>query len=124
MSASGRCVWEKSGRAYLVFEIALCDFDAVLRNETLEKLEVGWYFGQMLEAVHQIHERRVAHMDLKPGNFLFFPGDPHAQVKLGDFGLARQLAPDRDYFSTEGALGTVAFMAPEVIYQVSVLGGY
>ena len=44
------------------------------------------YATQMLAAVAHAHARRIIHCDLKPENFILFPGD---RVRLADFGISR-----------------------------------
>lgn len=46
--------------------------------------------GQMLQAVHVIHEEKIVHSDLKPANFVLVRG----QLKLIDFGIANAIAND------------------------------
>lgn len=43
---------------------------------------------QMAEALHHLHERGIAHLDLKPDNIYVLNGE----YKLGDFGRAAQLS--------------------------------
>eukprot|EP00756_Hemistasia_phaeocysticola_P006300 Hpha_TRINITY_DN13766_c0_g2::TRINITY_DN13766_c0_g2_i1::g.142698::m.142698/K08857/NEK1_4_5; NIMA (never in mitosis gene a)-related kinase 1/4/5 len=62
------------------------------------------YTGQLLSAVAYLHERRVLHRDIKPEN-CFLSGD---NLKLGDFGLARETELART------GCGTPYYMAPEV----------
>ncbi len=45
-----------------------------------------------------IHQQRVVHRDLKPGNLLFNSRD---SLYLADFGLAREFS---DYLFTDGSL--------------------
>lgn len=44
---------------------------------------------QMVQAVEHVHARRVLHRDLKPANVFVAPP---RRLKLGDFGIARQLS--------------------------------
>jgi serine/threonine protein kinase len=62
--------------------------------------------AQVLQALAYLHRRGILHRDLKPGNMLVTPLD---QVKLLDFGLADALV------HANGAVGTLAYMAPEVL---------
>jgi serine/threonine protein kinase len=73
------------------------------------------------------HERGISHRDLKPSNVMLVPegskhgftleGETQVQVKLMDFGLARQLEDDDDpELEAKGRiLGTAKYVAPELI---------
>lgn len=64
----------------------------------------------MTEAVVYVHEQKVRHLDLKPGNILLTPN----RVYLADFGISRNLE-DASNSLTEGyAGGTYPYQAPEV----------
>lgn len=64
--------------------------------------------GELARAIAAVHRHKVLHNDIKPQNiFLSFNG----AVKLGDLGLARELAADSDPFMS----GTPAYMSPEYI---------
>lgn len=61
---------------------------------------------QMLEGLAYAHRHRVIHCDIKPDNFILFPGN---RVRLTDFGIAR-VAQRTVRASGSGTLG---HMAPE-----------
>ena len=66
---------------------------------------------QICAALEYAHKVRIIHRDLKPGN-LFLSSEGH--VKVGDFGLARDL--DNYRLTLEGqTVGTVRYMPPEQI---------
>jgi non-specific serine/threonine protein kinase len=78
-----------------------------------------------VDAVSAVHEREIAHRDLKPGNVMVTAG---GQVKVLDFGLARSCKPARvegaardaetvtGGLTRDGAiLGTPSYMSPEQI---------
>ncbi len=74
------------------------DEDAVLRLAT-----------GAATALTAIHHADVIHRDLKPGNILLGPDGP----RIIDFGIAR--APDMSVTATGALLGTLGYMAPEVL---------
>lgn len=61
---------------------------------------------QVLQAIGYLHRHGILHRDLKPGNVLVTRDQ---QVRVVDFGLA---APRE---KAEGAAGTLAYMAPEIL---------
>lgn len=74
---------------------------------------------QVSSALQCAHNHGVIHRDLKPGN-LFLSRD--AQVKLGDFGIARDLHGQE--LTNQGlTVGTHAYMAPEQITGDSTISG-
>lgn len=61
---------------------------------------------QMLEAVAFAHRKRILHGDLKPENFILFPGN---HLRLADFGIAKVA---HRTLEASGS-GTVGYLAPE-----------
>lgn len=76
-------------------------------------------------AVRYLHERNVAYRDIKPENVGF---DGTGELKLFDFGLAKEVKPNRRYadgtYRLTGNTGSRRYMAPEVAlarpYNLSV----
>lgn len=65
------------------------------------------YFLQLLSVVSYSHKHKILHRDIKPENILI---NEHGQVKLLDFGIARDLSWQT---AEGGSEGTVNFMPPE-----------
>jgi serine/threonine-protein kinase len=75
---------------------------------------------QLSDALTQIHSRGILHRDIKPENVMLLNGTAQTKtVKLLDFGLAR--APSLTHLTETGEiLGTVYYLAPEIITQRQV----
>ncbi len=75
--------------------------------------------AEMLQALRYLHQRQVLHCDLKPSNVLV---TLQQVVKLLDFGLAQNILA-LPHETEAPVMGTIAYLAPEVILgeNVSVL---
>lgn len=80
----------------------------IMRRE-LERETALRYFVQACRGVLALHDRRLAHFDLKPGN-IFLNGDV---ARVGDYGLAKLLTEGRATLSF--GRGTPHYMAPEML---------
>ncbi|KAI5357735.1 putative serine/threonine-protein kinase, active [Septoria linicola] len=111
--------FQTENHTYMVLE--LCSngdlYEAIRMGKgPLETGHVRDFMLQLVSAVEHLHEHGVYHRDIKPEN-IFLTSD--AAMKLGDFGLATT-----DTWSTEFAVGSDRYMAPEQ-YDAGVYGyGY
>ncbi|KAJ7380104.1 hypothetical protein OS493_010814 [Desmophyllum pertusum] len=70
-------------------------FERIVAEEYLMEDDAVDYVRQILEALQFMHERHIVHLDLKPENILCVSMDSN-DIKLVDFGLARNLDSDED----------------------------
>ncbi|XP_069707425.1 dual specificity protein kinase TTK [Phaenicophaeus curvirostris] len=104
---------------YMVMECGNIDLNTWLKKKKkIDPLERKSYWKNMLEAVHTIHEYGIIHSDLKPANFLIVDG----MLKLIDFGIANQMQPDVTSIIKDSQVGTMNYMPPEAIKDMSSYG--
>ncbi|XP_050331155.1 phosphorylase b kinase gamma catalytic chain, skeletal muscle/heart isoform isoform X1 [Bactrocera neohumeralis] len=104
-------VFESDAFVFLVFE--LCPkgelFDYLTSVVTLSEKKTRTIMRQIFEGVEYIHAKNIVHRDLKPENILL---DENHNVKITDFGFARQLKGDE---KLTDLCGTPGYLAPETL---------
>jgi serine/threonine protein kinase len=106
---------------YYAMELVECGTlkDVLRRRGTLSWREAVAVGIQVCDALGHAHQLGIIHRDLKPAN-LFLAAD--GKVKIGDFGLARDLHSHR--LTLEGqTVGTCRYMPPEQIAGDAELTG-
>lgn len=76
---------------------------------TLSETIARTFFGQIVSAIGYLHEKRIAHLDLKLENLLLCADNV---LKVGDFGNAIRLSEGQ---TVQGLAGTLRFQPPEAL---------
>ncbi|KAG2212580.1 hypothetical protein INT47_000556, partial [Mucor saturninus] len=90
--------------------------DALARHTRFSESHTRAWFKQLLSAIHYCHSLGIIHRDLKLENILL---DAHGNLKICDFGFARQT--DKNQFLNTFC-GSLAYSAPEVIQRQKYSG--
>ncbi|KAK0133034.1 Death-associated protein kinase 3 [Merluccius polli] len=78
-------------------------FDFIAGKDNVSESEAIEFLKQILEAVGFMHNKQIAHFDLKPENIMLSDKDAeHPNIKLIDFGLAHQFKQGEEYKSMCG----------------------
>jgi eukaryotic-like serine/threonine-protein kinase len=100
-----------AGHHYFSMELVPgTDLAKKIKQAPLPPLEAARYVRDVARAIHHAHQRGVLHRDLKPANVLI---DLEDQVRITDFGLAKQVDSDSSVTGSGAAIGTPSYMAPE-----------
>ncbi|KAM7318870.1 hypothetical protein ACRRTK_021982 [Alexandromys fortis] len=104
-------VIDTKSKTYIITEyVAGKDLWMFLREvRCLKEQEARPIFQQVVSAVYFLHQRLIAHRDIKLKNILI---DGYGNAKLCDFGLAVQLAKGQ---MLKRVCGSLKYMAPEIL---------
>ena len=102
-------VSESSSSFYIVMEYAPGGelFNYIVEKEKLTEKESSFYFYQIIQAVKEIHKKKICHRDIKPENLLF---TKNKILKIIDFGLSSEYD---EFLSTP--CGSPCYASPEMI---------
>ncbi len=75
-------------------------------------MEVVDIVTQAGSALDHAHSLGVVHRDIKPANLIV---DPGGRIRLTDFGIARTIDDPGSVTETGALVGTIAYMAPELL---------
>jgi len=107
-------VYESKKMTYIVMEKYdggdLFDLVVAKGGKITNEVEAAMIIKQILSGLEYLHEKRIAHCDVKLCNIML--NGPEKTVKLIDFGVS-QLVPQEGFLSAE--VGSPSFIAPEVL---------
>ncbi|XP_071115765.1 death-associated protein kinase 1-like [Haliotis cracherodii] len=106
-------VYETKTEVILVLELVSGGelFDYISEKDHLGEEEASAFIKQILEGVQHLHNKNIAHLDLKPENIMMLNSNSQ-DIKLIDFGLAQKIRPMDEH---RAMMGTAEFVAPEVV---------
>ncbi|KAI7798974.1 putative death-associated protein kinase 2, partial [Triplophysa rosa] len=98
-------VFESKAEVVLIIELIKGGelFDFIAEKENLTETEAIEFMKQILEGVKYMHQKNIAHFDLKPENIMLL--DKHAtnpDIKIIDFGMAQRFIQGEEYRSLGG----------------------
>lgn len=111
--------YETPDRIYMVMEMMKGGelFDYVVDKGTLSEEEACIIIRKITSAIAHMHGLNIIHRDLKPENLLLTTKGADAEIKLIDFGLAKEM--DEGGATARSFLGTRGYLAPEMIQRHS-----
>ena len=92
-------IFEENGTAYYIMEYQECGSlsDYLEARGTLDEAEALSFIRQIADALKYIHERKINHLDVKPGNILL---NEDNNAVLIDFGLSKRYDDEGNQTST------------------------
>lgn len=112
-------IFEENGTAYYVMEYAPCGSlgDKIKKEGYLSEPVATRYIKQIASALDYIHQLKMTHLDVKPGNIMLNEKD---ETVLIDFGLAKQYDAELGGQTSTTPVGISEGYAPMEQYK---LGG-
>jgi uncharacterized protein (TIGR02145 family) len=92
--------------------------EKVEESGPLTQKEVYDIFSQILSALEYCHYKNIIHRDIKPSNIIILP---NGKVKVYDFGIAKEIALDKNATRTTTQMGTPNYMSPEHIIPSNII---
>ena len=83
----------------------------IVSSQLLTQEHIQLFLYQILRGLKYLHEARILHRDIKPGNLLV---NSDCRLKICDFGLARLEEPDQSKYMTQEVV-TQYYRAPELL---------
>ncbi|CAL8406615.1 unnamed protein product, partial [Arctogadus glacialis] len=109
--------FEKKNTLVLVLELCHEELvDRLARKTTVTESEIRSSVWQILEGLGYLHQKDIAHLDVKPENIVMAaPGSE--QIRIVDFGSALKVESPGQHYCR---YGTPEYVAPEIVNQTPV----
>ena len=82
------------------------------KNELIHQNFLNKIIKQICLGIKVIHSKNIIHRDLKPENIFM---NSKKEIKIGDFGISKQLDSYKKYTMTVNKAGTQDYTSPEII---------
>mmetsp|Transcript_14362 Transcript_14362/g.24553 ORF Transcript_14362/g.24553 Transcript_14362/m.24553 type:complete len:744 (-) Transcript_14362:649-2880(-) len=86
-------------------------FDRIVDKSSYNESEARDVCQILFGALHYMHSRNIAHRDLKPENLLLLDHESDSEIKIADFGFAKEAKGS----SLKTMCGTPGYVAPEIL---------
>ncbi|KAM3857113.1 striated muscle preferentially expressed protein kinase [Diretmus argenteus] len=109
--------FEKKNVVVLITELCHEELlERMAKKTTVLESEIRSSVQQVLEGLVYLHQKEIAHLDIKPENILLAsPGSD--QIRICDFGSAVKLETSEEHYCK---YGTPEYVAPEIVNQTPV----
>lgn len=87
-------------------------FDRIIAQKTLSEASAAIIMRKLFSALSYCHDQGICHRDLKPENIMFTSSAADSDIKVIDFGLAKDFSENTVMHSLNG---TPYYIAPEVL---------
>merc|ERR1711916_4161 len=106
-------VFKGESEYYIVTELVQGGelFDRIVTKMHYTELEARDLIKIFISTMHYMHSSDICHRDLKPENLLLVSEDDDSEVKIADFGYAKNISMLHD----EAPCGTPGYVAPEIL---------
>jgi len=105
--------------------LELCEggelFNRIVEKGCFAEKDASRVMKQIVTAIEYMHRLGIVHRDIKPENILFQSSEECSDIKIVDFGLAKQQdagTRGNRSFLKASASGTTAYCAPERLNQI------
>ena len=114
---------EANGDIYVVMELLRGrDLHHYMHDEAFELRGGVFVLRSALEPLAAAHSAGIVHRDLKPQNIFLHKSQEGLQIKILDFGIARDLEAEEGLTATNVSLGTPQYISPEQATQARQVG--
>ncbi|XP_044200451.1 striated muscle preferentially expressed protein kinase isoform X3 [Thunnus albacares] len=109
--------FEKKNVVVLITELCHEELlERMAKKTTVMEVEIRSSVQQVLEGLRYLHQKNIAHLDIKPENILM-SGPGSDQIRICDFGNAIKLESSEEHYCK---YGTPEYVAPEIVNQTPV----
>nr|XP_033472116.1 striated muscle preferentially expressed protein kinase isoform X2 [Epinephelus lanceolatus] len=109
--------FEKKSIVVLITELCHEEMlERMAKKTTVKELEIRSIVQQVLEGLRYLHQKNIAHLDIKPENILMASSGSD-QIRICDFGNAIKLDTSEEQYCK---YGTPEYVAPEIVNQTPV----